>query len=404
MHIKIFLIFIFSVSLCAVENQATRFRGPNGQGIYANETAPVSWSNEDIVWSLDLPGNGHASPVAWGNTVFAVSADADKYMYHVLAVDATNGALIWQKEFPFAKYKVRKESSFATSSPTVDEMFLYVLFASQEKTTMVAMRHNGSIAWKKEFDGVVSRHGFGTSPICVDDKVVFTREQESVKNSPFKSTWFALNKRTGEKVWEVERQTGERNAFSTPCLVTMDKKEYLVFTSEGGFTAVDPSDGKIVWEIDPFTMRTISSPILANGLIIGTCKGKLYTIKLNDLNKPDLAYELVSKYSPYCPSPLYMDGLLYNFMDNGYISCHKSTTGDLIWREKPAGKFMGSPIAVDGRLYAMTTNGEMVVLNKGDRYELLAINELPEGTQSTPIVVHGFLYVQTLTKLMRIGK
>ena len=111
----------------------------------------MSWTNEDIVWSIDLPGNGHASPVAWGNAVFAVSADANKYIYHVMAIDAHNGAVIWQKEFPFAKYNVRKESSFATSSPAVDEKFLYVLFASQEKTTMVAIRHNGSIEWKKEF-------------------------------------------------------------------------------------------------------------------------------------------------------------------------------------------------------------------------------------------------------------
>ena len=101
-RLGIFFVLLLSV-IGSAESQATRFRGPNGQGIYMNETAPTNWTEEDFAWSIDLPGSGHSSPVIWGEKVFAVAADAEKYVYHILAVDMSSGKVLWQKDFPFAE-------------------------------------------------------------------------------------------------------------------------------------------------------------------------------------------------------------------------------------------------------------------------------------------------------------
>mgnify|MGYP006286916299 FL=1 len=400
---SLFLIFIFSIFIYG-QSQNTRYRGPNGQGVYENETAPISWTPDDVNWHIDLPGIGHSSPVMWEEKLFVTTADQEKKTFHIFAVDSQDGKILWQKEYQIDTYDIREESSFATSTPTVSEAFVYVVFASPEKTTVVALTHDGALGWKRELDGVVSRHGYGASPILVDDKVIVTREQESGKDSPFKSTWLALDKNTGETVWEVERQTGERNSFSTPCTVTIDNKSGIVFTSEEGFTFVNPENGNILWEIDPFNMRTIVSPVLAGDLIIGTCKGKLYAIKPDGDEKPTIAYELASKHSPYCSTPLYKDGLLFNVMDNGYISCHQAETGELIWREKPADDILAAPVWIDGRLYVLTQKGELVVLSAGKEYKLLAVNPLPEGSHATPVVSAGRLYLRTFSKLLSVGK
>ena len=65
---------------------------------------------------------------------------------------------------------------------------------------------------------------------------------------------------------------------------------------------------------------------------------------------------------------------------------------------------MGSPIWVDEKIYAATTEGEVVVINTGKTFELVAVNPLPEETQGTPIVGNGKLIIQTLSKLICIGK
>jgi len=55
----------------------TRFRGPNGQGQSDAPTIPITWTENDYNWKVELPGIGHSSPVVWGDKVFVTSADPD---------------------------------------------------------------------------------------------------------------------------------------------------------------------------------------------------------------------------------------------------------------------------------------------------------------------------------------
>lgn len=389
----------------AAEN-VPRFRGDNGQGIYLNETAPVKWDDSGVKWRLKLPGQGHASPVKWGKLVFTAVADGEKSTHIVIAADAETGEIAWQKSFKFTPYKYqRKESSFATPTPAVDENHVYSLYTSTDKTVVVALDHSGNQVWLTEMEGIVTRHGFGTSPILVDDLVIFTHEQESVKDSPFKSSWVALKKSTGKIAWEIERETTQRNSFSTPITVDLGGKRAVLFTSESsGFTAVDPAGGNIIWSFNPFDMRTIGSATIAGNMLLGACKGKLVAVGPIGPEAPKQLYELSARYSPYCPTPLFKDGLLYNFTDNGYISVHHAENGELIWREKPASQFFSSPIWVDGKIYGTTIEGEVVVIEEGPRYKLLAINELGEQTRATPIVSNGRLYLRTYSQLICVGE
>ena len=42
----------------------TRFRGPNGSGVAQSEPViPAQWSDRDLAWKIELPGEGHSSPV-----------------------------------------------------------------------------------------------------------------------------------------------------------------------------------------------------------------------------------------------------------------------------------------------------------------------------------------------------
>ena len=61
---------LFTIAcLChiAASQEWTRFRGPNGSGISDATTVPVKWTEKDFNWTADLPGQGHSSPVVWGD-------------------------------------------------------------------------------------------------------------------------------------------------------------------------------------------------------------------------------------------------------------------------------------------------------------------------------------------------
>jgi len=205
-----------------------------------------------------------------------------------------------------------------------------------------------------------------------------------------------------------------KTSYSTPCVYSpAGGTPQLIFTSLAhGMTGVDPRTGTVVWEVkSAFISRVVSSPVIAGGLLIGTCgdasSGKrLITIQPGTSDKPNEAtevYKLDNSSVPYVPTSLAIEGLLFTFHDTGYVSCLRSATGEQLWRQKPAGKFFGSPVWVNGNLYCITTEGEAVVIKAAPIYELLAINPLGEKSHATPAVAGGRMYLRTYSHLISIG-
>ena len=414
--IKHIFIAVMTVILASVSQgqQWTRFRGPNGQGISDTKTIPVKWTEKDYNWKTELPGGGHSSPVLRGEKLFVTSGDKQGEKSMLLAINASDGTVLWQKEYSLSKYRPNKLNSFASATPAVDAESVYVLFTSPEETILAALNHKGTEIWKRTFEGVHCQHGAGNSPIVINGTVVFTHEHENSSSKNAGSFWTALDCKTGETRWKLDRQTSAKTSYSTPCVYTpAGGQPQLIFTSLAhGMTSVDPRSGNVIWEVNSaFISRVISSPVIANDSLIGTCgdygAGKrLIAIRPGASDKsvrPAEIYKIESSSVPYVSTSVAKNGLLFMFLDRGDILCLRSATGERLWREKPAGRFFGSPVCVDGKLYCITTNGDVVVVKAAETYELLAINSLGETSHSTPAVSGGRMYLRTFSHLFSVG-
>ena len=392
----------------------TRFRGPNGQGISNAKTIPVKWTEKDYNWKVELPGGGHSSPVLWGDKLFVTVGDRQAGHSVLLALSVSDGGVLWQKEYAISKYRPNKLNSFATATPAVDAGHVYVLWTSPEETILTALNHAGTEVWKRIFEGVRCQHGAGSSPIVRDDMVIFTHEHENKSSKDARSIWVAVDRKTGGTRWTLDRQTGPKTSYSTPCVYTPTTgKPQLIFNSNAhGMTAVDPATGEVIWEVaSAFPARVVSSPVIADGLLIGTCgdggSGKRLTAirpgSSDGSVRPKEAYKIDSGYRPYVPTSIAKEGLLFTFHDRGYVSCRRSATGRQLWEEKPAGRFFSSPVWVDGKLYCITMDGEAVVIRAAETYELLAINPLGETSHATPAIAGGRMYLRTYSHLFSVG-
>jgi outer membrane protein assembly factor BamB len=112
------------------------------------------------------------------------------------------------------------------------------------------------------------------------------------------------------------------------------------------------------------------------------------------------------KALPEVPSPLHYRERIYLVRDGGIVSCLEAKTGRLVYRGRlgPRGAYFASPVAGDGKVYAASRDGVVVVFAAGDELKVLARNDLSESIAATPAPVGGKLYVRTEKHLYCFGE
>lgn len=115
----------------------------------------------------------------------------------------------------------------------------------------------------------------------------------------------------------------------------------------------------------------------------------------------------VKRGVPEVPSPLYYQGRIYMIRNGGVLSCIRAKTGRQCFprtRLGVVGIYYASPVAGDGKVYLCSDSGVVTVLKAGDRYEVLAQNDLGETIRATPALVDGKIYVRTAEHLYAFGE
>jgi outer membrane protein assembly factor BamB len=384
----------------------TRFRGPNGSGISHAKTIPTEWKESDFLWRVDLPGTGHSSPVLWGDRVFVTSTADEAGGIHVLCLRAKDGTTIWRRDFSHRAFPRHKFNSFASATPAVDADRLYLSWNVPERYTLMALDHEGKTVWDQDLGPYKSQHGCGTSPIVHEGKVILANEQDGP------SFVGAVDAASGRSLWRTPRNTAVV-AYSTPCIYQpKGGAAVLIFNSQGhGVYAVDPASGKVAWEFAAaFDKRSVSSPCLAGDLIIGSCGSGgggnfVAAIRAGDPAhglKPALAFQM-KKSAPYVPTALAFGQRAWLWSDGGILTCVRTPGGEIVYQERVGGNFFGSPVWVDKRLFAVSTSGEVVVVEAGDQFKVLARHSLNDTCHSTPAISGERMFVRTEKRLHCIG-
>ena len=82
----------------------SRFRGPNGSGISSATKVPIEFGpDKNLLWRLPLPP-GHSSPILYNDRIYLTGFRGDALV--TIAVDRTNGKILWERPAPQVKTKV----------------------------------------------------------------------------------------------------------------------------------------------------------------------------------------------------------------------------------------------------------------------------------------------------------
>ncbi len=390
----------------------TRFRGPNGGGVSEATTVPAKFTEADFNWKVAIAGEGHSSPVVWGERIFLTANDPGRAgaKRQVICLSAKDGEQLWAWDEEYKPHANNDQfNNFASATPAVDGERVYVSWTTGDTREVVALTHEGVEAWRVSRAGFdKTDHGSAASPIIAEGLLVVSNE-----SSGSDSSVFALDPATGDLVWELKREN-EKDVYSTPILVELGGVKALVLVGTShGFTGVDPKTGKVVWQYDPkFKMRSVGSPVVVGEsvfAILGQGGGgqEAAAVHVKD-GKAELTYE-TKVGLPYVPTPLVRGDLMYFLNDAGLLSCVRGSDGTKVYdRERlvtgKSAKWFSSPICVGGNIYCASTDGLMVVVAAGPEFQEVGRFQFDEGINATPAVSGGKMYVRTAGHLISIGK
>ena len=261
----------------------------------------------------------------------------------------------------------------------------------------------GNIIWQKDFGQIlkVMNFGEGESPFLYKDRLFFQWDSED------KSFMVALDKKTGEEVWRVDRD--EKSSWATPFAVEVNGKVQVITSATNQVRSYDYNTGELLWTSTGLTRNVIPNPVYADGILYvmsGFRGNALQAIDLakakGDITGSDAILWTYNQDTPYTPCPLLMDGKLYFLRaNNGELTCLDAKTGKMLYSKEKLegiGNLYSSPSGVGEWIYIAAEN-ICVVLKAGEKFEIISSNELSDNFHASPIIVDNELILRGFESL-----
>jgi outer membrane protein assembly factor BamB len=198
-----------------------------------------------------------------------------------------------------------------------------------------------------------------------------------------------------------------RKSHGTPLIVTVAGRPQLISVGAKASYGYEPRTGKELWRVEYNDWSSAPRPLFDNGIafiVTGLMKRELWAVKPDgqgNVTDTHVVWKLGTHIGKYA-SPLLVDGLIYTAAEESFVTCIEAATGEVVWTERIGGKYAASPIYADGRLYFFSQDGTTTVLKPGRTFEVLATNKLDAGFMASPAADDKALYLRTKTHLYRV--
>jgi outer membrane protein assembly factor BamB len=438
---RILLVMLTASFLLASDTLAEanwpQFRGASA-GVVEDGILPTTWSTtENVAWTLEIPGRAWSSPIVWGDRVFVTSAvggtDAEKpkkglyfggerdkpsdkiHRWMVYCIDFNSGKILWEKLAHQAvpKHSLHIKNTYASETPVTDGQRVYAYFGNYG---LFCYDLDGRELWSKQFGSFKTRYNWGTaaSPVLYKDRLYIVNDNDE------QSYLIALDKKTGEQIWRVDRD--EKSNWATPYIWENKQRTELITCGTGKVRSYD-LDGKLLWELGGMSAIAIPTPFAEHGLLyitsgyVGDKKRPLFAIRpgargditlKDDQDSNQYIAWCQKQGGPYNPSPIVYGDYFYVLLDRGMLSCYDARTGSEIYSKKRiaagANMFTSSPWANDGKIFCLSEDGDAFVIQAGTEFKVLGSSKLDEMCMATPAAVRGSLIIRTISKLYRIRR
>jgi len=417
--------------------------------------APATFQETNIAWTLPLPGvtggfygggTGVGSPVIVGDRLYLLSEPHD-----LVCIDKRSGKVLWVRTsnyFDAAVDADRKKPGWAEAeaqahkiqeinallsagplsgkqleqkvaaeqaltklmqeidpvrykrwdtpdvglsgfAPVTDGKFVYLWLASG---VTACYDLDGNRRWIRVDNLPAPEHGFSSSPILVDGKIIV-----------FMRDLIAIDAKTGALAWQspIVSHAGVNPQYyfhGTPVQVRVGDVPLIAL---GNGTIVRASDGKILFTHPAMGTAAVSSPVVDGNRLLQTTTGSMQLfihtlpaaagepLKLSTQTVSVKTTDFPHYYMPwYMASPVVLDGLAYLVNNSGVLTVVDLNDAKVVYQkmldidhfqtanEGPARGCGISPALGGKHLFVFGNNGGSVVIETGRAFKQVAKNKI----------------------------
>ena len=417
---RLVVLFFFVAGLIRAENWPG-WRGPSGDGISAGKGIPTKWSSkENIAWRIAVPGEGHSSPIVWGDKVFLTSSLTEKNKRILLCIDRLSGQTVWQRDVVQSPPEtIHRLNSRASGTPATDGKQVYVTFMRAEgdeviapnvgserlitpgKIIVAAYDLDGNEKWKTNVGDFLSAHGFNTCPVLFEDLVILNGDHDG------NAYLVALDRQSGRQRWRTRRENKTRS-YVTPIIREIDGITQMILSGSLCIASYDPRNGKRHWIVDGPTEQFVASMVYDGKYVFATGGyPERHTLAIRPGGKGNVTDTHIAwrttRGAAYVPSPIISGRYLLMVADSGIASCFEARTGKRHWMERLPGGHSPSPVSADGLVYFVSDRGVTTIIRPSETFAVIAKNELGEPVSASPAISQGQIFLRTHQNLYCIG-
>jgi len=344
-------------------NTWPQWRGPTRDGTVGSSPPWPSQLDEKTLqrrWHIPL-GPGYSGPLITRDHVFVTEAK-DQAFEAAIAVDRATGQEVWRHQWEgYVKvpFFAKSNGDWIRSTPALANGRLYV--GGMRDVVICLEAATGKELWRFDFPKDLQKplpdFGLVSSPLVAGDALYVQAGAGFAK----------LQAESGKLLWRTLDDGGGMwgSAFSSPILATMAGKEQLIVQTRDKLAAVQPSDGKVLWEqtIKSFRGMNILTPVsLADQILTSSYGGQTqgWTVSLHgDTWKIQPEWNL--KLEAYMSTPVVHRGHAFLHTRSQHLACVDLATGTKRWQsEQKFGKYL-SLVLQGNQILALDERGILLL-------------------------------------------
>jgi outer membrane protein assembly factor BamB len=331
-----------------------QWRGRNRDGAASAFSKPDSWPDTlRLRWRVEV-GEGYATPLVVGNTVYAFTRRNGKE--GMTALDSETGETIWRTDYPVA-YEMYEDTVDHGEGPKATPLFhngkLYALGISGTISAFDAF--SGKLVWQKPAPSRQPYLGTASSPTGDGELVIVQVDGYNAL------TAFEAN--TGKVKWTVKNEF----AFASPMIVDFHGTRQVIALAQQSILGISVADGAVLWEhpwksphVQAITPVVYRETIIVSGHHRGVLA--LKPIRREDKWVVEVVWE-TQEASLFLSNPVIIGDTLFGLShrNSGQFFAIDAATGHVLWLDRPRRASNSAVVKADNLLFFLNDDAELIV-------------------------------------------